>query len=268
MNMAELAFRDAPPSAKSPHIAGAQGGIKLTSVSEVGTKKTKKKRKKLPDGGLGGPAQHRYEYYGPRRVFSLAEEAQYAKAYEAGDVEAGNLLALSVAPLVVSIVRKWKVPPGVEIDDLIQEAHLAVLLALKRGTFNPSKGRRLSTWVYRQVVWSCLRVIDQTQRHPMESLPEPDLVTDHRPEFTEEVDRREEQERRLRAVFACCEKLGPRHAAVLMARTRGLTFAQIGQDPKIFRRPVGEERVRQIESQAIDFIWQSFRADNGVDSPK
>jgi RNA polymerase sigma factor (sigma-70 family) len=234
----------------------------LSSVAEVETKNSRQRRENLPGGGLSGPAQHRYEYYGPRRGFSLAEEAQYAKAYEAGDVEAGNLLALSVAPLVVSVVRKWKVPPGVETDDLIQEAHLAVLLALKRGTFNPNKGRRLTTWVYRQVVWTCLRVIGKAQRCPVESLPEPDLVTDPRPEFTDELDRREEQDRKLPAILARCEKLEPRHRAVLMARARGLAFAEIGQDATIFNRPVGKERARQIEREAIDFIRQSIRADD------
>ncbi len=124
-----------------------------------------------------------------------------------------------VRALVVHIVHRWKAPPGVELDDLIQDAHLAVMQALERGTFNPRKGR-LTTWVYRQVIWTCLRVIEKAQREYCERLPDPDLVTDTRPEFTEEIDRRDEQEHWLRAVFARCEELGPRHGAVLMARRR------------------------------------------------
>ena len=45
----------------------------------------------------------------------------------------------------------------------------------------------------------------------------------------------------------------------------GLEFWQIGRDAKIFRRPVGEARVRQIESEAIEFLRQSMLADGGLE---
>jgi len=50
--------------------------------------------------------------------------------------------------------------------------------------------------------------------------------------------------------------------------SKRLTFSQIGQDRKNFRRPVGETRVRQIEREAIEFIRQSILVDEGVDGPE
>ena len=125
-----------------------------------GTKNRKLGRKRFPGGRIAPPTQYVPGPYGPRPVSSRAEEARYVKAYKAGDVEAGKVLALSVAPLIVNICSRWQVPPGVEIEDMIQDAHLAVMQALERGTFNPRKSR-LTTWVYRQVIWTCLRVVER-----------------------------------------------------------------------------------------------------------
>jgi len=45
-------------------------------------------------------------------VLSRAEEARYLRAYRDGDNEAGKILALSVAPLVVSLASRWSPPAG------------------------------------------------------------------------------------------------------------------------------------------------------------
>ncbi len=203
--------------------------------------------------------------YGPRPELSRAKQARLAKACKAGDPHACQVLALSVAPLVVHTCNRWPLPPGVELNELIQDAHLAVIKALKRGSFDPCKGRRVSTWVYRQVIWACIRVLERAGRRQKGQLPNPDLVADTRPSLTEEVDRLDEQDRWLQDAFARCKKLGPRHLAVLMARARGLDRRQIGQDRAIFSRPVGEERVRQIEREAVEFIRQSMVGDEGVE---
>ena len=50
-----------------------------------------------------------------------------------------------------------------------------------------------------------------------------------------------------------------------MARARGVDRCQIGQDKAIFSRPVGEERVRRIEREAIEFIRQSMLADEAME---
>lgn len=116
--------------------------------------------------------------------------------------------------------------------------------------------------VYRQVIWACIRVVEKARRLHIGQLPSPDLVTDSRPSLTEEVDRRDEQDRWL-AVFGRCKKLGPRHRAVLMARAG--TQIPADRPGSIISRPVGEERVRQIEHEAIEFIRQSMVADEGLE---
>lgn len=227
---------------------------------------SKQRSKRFPGARIDAPVQYVKGPYGPRPVLSRAEEVRYVKAYMAGDVEAGKVLALSVAPLVVRICSRWQVPPGVELDDMVQDCHLAVMQALERGTFNPRKSR-LTTWVYRQVIWTCLRVVEKARRRHMQNMPNPDFVTDTRPDFTEEIDRREEQERWLRAVFARCEELGPRSPAVLMARARGMKLWQVAQDARIFPTPVSIELVSQVEHEAIEFIRQSFLEDGNMESP-
>jgi RNA polymerase sigma factor (sigma-70 family) len=257
-----VAFGDAAPIAHSYRLLARMEVRKLMSVLKMG------KRGKEATGGrkaLAPPLHYVDGLYRRRPVLSRAEEARYARACKAGDVEACQVLALSVAPLVVHICNRWQLPPGVERNELIQDAHLAVSRALNRGSFNPSKGRRLTTWAYQQVKWACLRAVEKARRLHIGQFPNPDLVTDTRPSLTEEVDRLDEQDRWLQAVFARCEKLGRRYPAVLKARGKGLTYWQIGQDRAIFPRPVGEERVRQIERKATEFIRQSVLADEGME---
>ena len=144
---------------------------------------SKQRRKRVSGAGIGVPMQYVSGPYGPRPVLSRAEESQYAKACKAGDGEAARVLALSVAPLIVHICSRWQVPPGIEVEDMIQDSHLAVMQALERGTFNPKKSR-LTTWVYRQVIWTCLRAVEKAKRQSMQNLPSLDQVTDTRAEFT------------------------------------------------------------------------------------
>ena len=66
--------------------------------------------------------------YGPRPVLSRTEVVDYMAAFAQGDAEAGRVLALSAAPLVKATVRKWRLDPGEDLDDLTQDAHLAVML--------------------------------------------------------------------------------------------------------------------------------------------
>ena len=99
----------------------------------------------------------------------------------------------------------------------------------------------------------------------MQNLPNPDLVTDTRPDFTEEIDRQDEQDHWLRAVFARCKELEPRSRAVLMARARGRKLWQIAHDAAIFPLPVSKELVRQIERKAIESIRQSILVDEGME---
>ena len=226
---------------------------------------SKPKCKNHSGGSIGAPRHYVPGPFGARPVLSRAEESRYALAYKAGDVEAGKVLALSVAPMILHICNRWQLPPGIETDDLVQDAHLGVMQALQRGTFNPRKSR-LTTWVYRQVIWTCLRAVEKARRACMQNIPNPDVVTDIRHDFTEEIDRRDEQEHWLRAVFARCEELGPRPRAVLMARVRGGTLWQIAHDAEIFSCPVSRERVRQIERKAIAFVRQRLGAEENKKS--
>jgi len=86
----------------------------------------------------------------------------------------------------------------------------------------------------------------------------PDLVTDTRPEFTEEIDRRDEQEHWLRAIFARCEELGPRHRAVLMARAQGMKLGRSAGTRKSFSPPLarsgsGKSRAKRSNSSGRAF---------------
>ncbi len=51
----------------------------------------------------------------------------------------------------------------------------------------------------------------------------------------------------------------------IMTRAQGRKLSQVARDAEIFSAPVSIELVRQIECQAIEFIRQSFPADESLE---
>lgn len=77
------------------------------------------------------------------KFLSHEEEMMYAKNYiENGDVESGNKIIHANLKLAASIARGY-VGYGIPVQDLIQEANIGMLKALKK--FNPDLGFRFST---------------------------------------------------------------------------------------------------------------------------
>jgi len=190
--------------------------------------------------------------YGPRPVLTRAEEARYAKAYSAGDLEAGKILSLSVAPLVRRLAKGYKVPPGVDRDDLVKDAHVAIMLMLRRGGFRARKSR-LSTYVGRQACWSFLKTIKAHERGPSARYG-PHEIVDGRQGHEEAVAAEETRERQACRVRSHWGDLPMRSRKVLFARCSGRSFTDIAADLTIFDAPVGKERARQIERDAMDFL--------------
>ena len=203
-------------------------------------------------GGRNGPrVQTRSGPYGPRPVLSRREEARLTSDFRKGDVEAGRILALSVAPMVLSIVKKYRLPGRLAEEDVVQDCHLAVMKSIKSGGFRPSKGR-LTTWTHRAVSWCILRSINASERFAERNhqLDHPDLVVDPSEPFNRDVDRKEAAKCVCRGLC----RLSTVHRRVLMARIDGRKFGEIAADKRIFARGITAERVRQIYWDAVGVL--------------
>lgn len=90
---------------------------------------------------------HSYSIYsrdiGKQRLLHTEEELELARRYKEGDHKAGEALVLGnlrIAILLASKMRGYGLPH----EDLVQEANLGLVAALKR--FDPSRGYRFSTY--------------------------------------------------------------------------------------------------------------------------
>ena len=187
-------------------------------------------------------------------MLSRAEEARYLRAYRDGDNEAGKILALLVAPLVVSLASRWSPPAGMTKDDLVQEAHLAVLTVIRKG-FNPKRGR-LTTLVQNHVTWALLKVIARSKqfKRQFNHLECPEAIFDHRRSIADSAEQQQAEDVSLDIVLRYFRCLPARDRQVLAARMHGRKLREIACDERIFSPPVSREHVRQIAKNAIQVI--------------
>ena len=68
-----------------------------------------------------------------------------------------------VARLVYKQVHQFIAKHGGRLDDLMSEAGQAYLMA--RDTYDPSKGKKFSTWVANHVQWALLNFVREENRH-------------------------------------------------------------------------------------------------------
>ena len=192
--------------------------------------------------------------YGPRPVLSRSEEAQYLEKFREGDKEAGDILARSVAPLVLSIASRWRLPCGMSRDDLVQEAHLAMLRLIRHG-FDPKKGR-LTTIVKIQVTYTLMRVTFKASLRNSRNvcMSHPEMICDWRRGLLETCEDQEDEDSLMHSISKAFRELPERYQAILSARMHGLKMRVIAQDRSIFPKPASKQRAQQVVKNALNEI--------------
>jgi len=94
------------------------------------------------------------------------EESQLFSQYQQGDVRAGQKIVEAWLPLFVKIAREFHTRYNFQLEDLIQEANLGAIEAL-RG-FDPQKGRfsTYAVWHVKRRLWKCTQLNRGLSRLP------------------------------------------------------------------------------------------------------
>jgi RNA polymerase primary sigma factor len=174
--------------------------------------------------------------------------------------EAGLILERIIGSklaLVVSIAKRY-IRPGHDLYDLVSDGNLSLLRAAER--FDFARGFRFSTYASYAIINDFARSLRRERARPARLITGcPELlgsVADRRGDEAPEMARRD----RLReAVGSLLGHLNDREQAIIagrfgLARERQ-TLVQLGQELGISR-----ERVRQIESRALDKLWDNDEA--------
>lgn len=93
-------------------------------------------------------------------LLSKEEEIDIAVRAQSGDEEAKDRLVISNLRLVVSIAKKY-INVGIPVLDLIQEGNIGLIKAV--GKFDPTMGRRFSTYATFWIKQSILRYISSNR---------------------------------------------------------------------------------------------------------
>lgn len=228
------------------------------------------------------------------RPLTREEELDLGRRAQAGDVAAKHRLVESVLPYALKLAAQWQ-RRGVPLPDLIQYANFGVIEAVER--YDPEVGRltTYATWWIRQTLHRCLvdtrevfrlpklsaaderrkLLIFKNSNHLMTRTSAPqslegelpdcegeltlgDILADEHAEDASELSERQDNRRRVRELLG---RLSPRHREVLIARSEGETFVQIGA-----RLGVTKERIRQIETAALKKLAEEFGVPSPVDS--
>jgi RNA polymerase sigma factor (sigma-70 family) len=193
--------------------------------------------------------------------FNAEEEAQLWRQAQDGDQEARAKLITSMLPYAITRAKKHGYR-GIDLDDLIQVANIAIIKAVDDG-FDPEKGR-LTTYITRKIFWeidryikdnySTIRVPNYTNGKPsdkfsgitnqiiergVQALPRDWDV----PIADREPTDKEDLERLRKAINDLPDE---RIKEVIKSRLRGETLKEIGK-----RIGVTREWIRQLEIKGI-----------------
>jgi len=208
------------------------------------------------------------------RLLSAADEVRLAKRIERGDLSAKEQMIESNLRLVYTLAGPYR-GRGVPFEDLVQEGVVGLIRAVER--FDHRRGRKFSTYAAWWIRRSLMDALDKARAIRIPAAAARQRAQRDLPRVTASLDapigedgtplyelvadddaqppwqRAEELETR-RQVWSMLRKLPPRHRQVL-ARRYGLvgdrvqTHAQIGAS-----LGVGEERSRQLERQALQWL--------------
>lgn len=91
----------------------------------------------------------------------VAREGDLARAYRAGDVEAGHALVAANVRYAAMVARRFGRTSGPDYDDLIQQANIGMVHALER--FDPDVGVRFISYAYPWITKSIMVYLDRTK---------------------------------------------------------------------------------------------------------
>jgi RNA polymerase primary sigma factor len=136
---------------------------------EIPSEETDKKHSYSKGDSAYDSIQMYLKEIGQYPLISGSMEKELAKRIEAGDEEAGNLLAKANLRLVVSIAKKYaNRSPDLTLLDLIQEGNIGLFKAVDK--FDWTKGYKFSTyatWWIRQAITRALADQSRTIRVPV-----------------------------------------------------------------------------------------------------
>ena len=194
------------------------------------------------------------------------EEAAYLKSYQAGDVEAKNILVERNLRLVAHIVKKYA-GSGRDMDELIAIGIVGLVKAVN--TFKPDKGSRLGTYAARCIDNELLMMLRTERKLSREiSLYEPigtdkegneiafiDVVEDTSKDVVENMVLNE----RIRKMYVLIEQvLSPREKEIIYLRY-GL-YGKKEQTQREIAEQMGISRsyVSRIEKKALEKLRRGF----------
>lgn len=203
-----------------------------------------------------------FQEIGACAALSRGQEQALAIAAKAGDTSARQRLIESNARWAVTLAKRFRWT-GVPLDDLIQEANIALIKAVD--TFDPSKQRRLSTYSARIIIHALLRL-----RHGASIVSVPKCVPrSHeyqaylkRAMSTDALDEAIPNRPPYGNLDAEDLRLLERALAVLSERDREIVeMLAAGWKPGEVARlfDVTRTRVRQIEAQSLERMREALR---------
>lgn len=141
------------------------------------------------DVKINDPVRMYLKEIGRINLLTSAEEFEYAKRAEEGDLEAKRILSESNLRLVVSIAKRY-VGRGMLFLDLIQEGNIGLMKAVDK--FDPSKGYKFSTyatWWIRQAITRAIADQARTIRVPVHMVETINKLARIQRQLTQELNR-------------------------------------------------------------------------------
>ena len=187
---------------------------------------------------LDDPVKTYLKEIGRVPLLSADEEAELARAAQAGDEEARRRLSEANLRLVVSVAKRYA-GRGLPFLDLIQEGNLGLMKAAEK--FEPDRGFKFSTyatWWIRQSITRAIADQGRTIRIPVHLVESINRVK----KTAGELLRKNGREPTAEEIAAQLE----------MEPARVRELLQLAQEPVSLETPVGEEEYAHLE----DFIQE------------
>lgn len=153
--------------------------------------------------------------------------------------------------LVVSVARRYPLPPGMELLDLVQEGNLGLIRAVEK--FDYSRGNKFSTYASWAIMKNFARTIPNEFKHRdrFRTTAE-ELFLARQDERTDPYAEENAHQRRQRELGRILNRLDEREQKIIVARFglgRGnepATLKEVGEE-----LGVTKERIRQLEARAL-----------------
>ena len=253
--------------ARGVHLAEADDELPPLDEGQIG----KLEHELSAEGvALDDPVKTYLKEIGRVPLLTAEQEADLARAAQAGDEQARRALSEANLRLVVSVAKRY-VGRGLPFLDLIQEGNLGLMKAAEK--FEPERGFKFSTyatWWIRQAITRAIADQGRTIRIPVHLVESINRVKkaagellrkNGREPTAEEIAVQLEMEPdRVRELLNVLKSLTPREERVITLRFgledgRARTLEELGKEFNVTR-----ERVRQIEAKALRKLRHPSRA--------